>query len=330
MSEDPVATRAPENDAAEDSPFPGDSVAQEGPSMGEHCVTDRPTPDGEAPSGELTKIKDIDVYVTKPADYPHSSSKLLLMLTGGTGVKSINNQLQADKYASEGFLVVMPDQFGGDPARNSVSEPLSPTSDQSWLERKLEEVKLGLAVVAKSSMIDMWLARHTPSKVLPILYKVIDGAKEEYADAIASGGGIYCVGYCFGAKYALLLGGTGANGSEETPAKSDEEEQAALPTTQAPLIKAASIAHGTQIAPEDISNLKVPTIMVCVQDDPLFPNEVRTEGIAELEKNGLEHEVKVYPEVPHGFAVFGDYDDPKIKEAQRTAFGQMLGWLQAH
>jgi dienelactone hydrolase len=67
-----------------------------------------------------------------------------------------------------------------------------------------------------------------------------------------------------------------------------------------------------------------------VQDDPLFPDHVRTEGIAELEKVGLEHEVKVYPEVPHGFAVFGDYEDTKIKEAQRTAFGQMLGWLQAH
>lgn len=283
-------------------------------------------------AGEILAIANQhnQVYITKPADYPHSSSKLLLMLTGGTGVKSINNQLQADKYAAEGFLVVMPDQFGGDAAPNSVSEPLSPNSDQSWLERKLEEVKLGLAVVAKSSMIDMWLARHTPSKVLPLLHKVIDGAKEEFADAVASGGGIYCVGYCFGAKYALILGGSGANGVEESPAKSDEEDQSALPTTRGPLIKAASIAHGTQIVPEDISNLIVPTIMVCVQDDPLFPNEVRTEGIAELEKNGLEHEVKVYPEVPHGFAVFGDYDDPKIVEAQRTAFGQMLGWLQAH
>ena len=53
----------------------------------------------------------VQVYITKPADYPHSPSKLLLMLTGGTGVKSGNNQLQADKYAAEGFLVVMPDQY---------------------------------------------------------------------------------------------------------------------------------------------------------------------------------------------------------------------------
>lgn len=34
MAEDQLASKAPENDAAEDSPFPGDSVAQEGPTMG--------------------------------------------------------------------------------------------------------------------------------------------------------------------------------------------------------------------------------------------------------------------------------------------------------
>jgi len=44
----------------------------------------------------------------------------------------------------------------------------------------------------------------------------------------------------------------------------------------------------------------------------------------------VEHEVKIYPGVPHGFAVLGDYEDPKIKEAQQQAFGEMLGWLQAH
>lgn len=59
---------------------------------------------------EVTKYGDTEVYVTKPADYPHSPSKLLLLLTGGTGIHSVNNQLQADKFAEEGFLVVMPDQ----------------------------------------------------------------------------------------------------------------------------------------------------------------------------------------------------------------------------
>jgi hypothetical protein len=49
------------------------------------------------------------VYISKPNDYPHAPCKLLLFLTNGTGIKSLNNQVQADKYAHEGFLVVMPD-----------------------------------------------------------------------------------------------------------------------------------------------------------------------------------------------------------------------------
>jgi hypothetical protein len=31
-----------------------------------------------------------------------------------------------------------------------------------------------------------------------------------------------------------------------------------------------------------------------------------------------------------GFAVVGQYDDPKIKAAQELAFDQMLSWLKKH
>jgi len=49
MADEELATKAPESDAQEappavkDSLFSGDSIAQTGPSMGEHCTTDRPT-----------------------------------------------------------------------------------------------------------------------------------------------------------------------------------------------------------------------------------------------------------------------------------------------
>ncbi|KAF2402334.1 alpha/beta-hydrolase [Trichodelitschia bisporula] len=322
MADEAVATRAPENDAFDQ----GNVADSSGPpehsgAMGEHCVSDRPTPTGEVPTGETTKLGDVDVYITKPADYPHAPSKLLLLLTSGTGIKSTNNQLQADKFAAEGFLVIMPDQFDGDAAPNSVPEPVSPV--QSFLE----VFKMGIVDTAKSFMIDMWLARHTPEKVLPILHRVIASAKEEFADAVANGGGIYAVGYCFGAKYVLLLGSENPDsvlwGEEPT-----DEEQGMV--KKGPFIKAGAVAHGTQITPDEIAAVKVPISLVCVDNDPLFPNEIREAGVEALEKNKVEHEVKVFPEVPHGFAVLGDYADPKIKEAQRHAFGQMLGWLQAH
>jgi dienelactone hydrolase len=189
-------------------------------------------------------------------------------------------------------------------------------------------VKHGIFDGAKSFMIDMWLARHTPAKVLPLLHKVISAAKEEFADAIANGDGIYGVGYCFGAKYILLLGGEHSDSviwGQETPG--DEEEGM---VKKGPFIKTGVVAHGTGVTPSDIANVKVPMSMICVQDDPMFPEEVWKAGEDALVKGEIEHEVKIYPGVPHGFAVLGDYNNAKIKEAQQQAFGEMLGWLQAH
>jgi dienelactone hydrolase len=333
MAEDDVATRAPESDAAEQSTgeagqsvFAGDTPAQAGPSMGDHCTTDRPAPSGEVPTGEISKLGGVDVYIAKPADYPHSPSKLLLLLTGGTGLKSTNNQLQADKYASEGYLVVMPDQFEGDTAPNSVDMTEIPQ-----VQSILEQVKLHTAEALKSFLIDMWLARHTPEKVMPLLHKVIEGAKEEFADAIANGGGIYGVGYCFGAKYILILAADHPDtaGVIKDEAKQEDEEQ--VPPKLAPLIKAGAIAHGTMVSKEDFEAVKSPIYVAAVKDDPLMSEEeVLTPGRKALEKNKVEHEIQTFSGVPHGFAVLGDYADPKIKQSQEQAFGQMLGWIQSH
>ncbi|KAF2007786.1 alpha/beta-hydrolase [Amniculicola lignicola CBS 123094] len=333
MADEDIATRAPESDAQltatspkpeEQSVFPGDTRAQAGPSMGEHCTTDRPTPSGEVPTGEISKLGGVDAYIAKPADYPHSPSKLLLLLTGGTGVKSTNNQLQADKYASEGYLVVMPDQFDGDQAPNSV-DMTAIEQEASWLE----QIKLKTAEGIKAFMIDMWLARHTAEKVLPLLHKVIEGAKEEFADAVANGGGIYGVGYCFGAKYILMLAGEQPDTVGWGQAAPKDEEQGAV--KKAPVLKAGAIAHGTMITKEDLERVQAPVYIAAVENDPLFPeDEVLTPGRRAMEKNKVEHEIQVFSGVPHGFAVLGDYDDPKIKQNQAQAFGQMLGWIQSH
>jgi hypothetical protein len=178
--------------------------------------------------------------------------------------------------------VLIKSRFDGDAAPNSAVEP-KPQAEPSLIEK----LKLGLADGAKSFMIDMWLARHTPELVLPLLHKVIDAAKEEFADAVANGGGIYGAGYCFGAKYILLLGG-----------QHQDVDQG--DTKKGPFIKAGVVAHGTQIVPADIASVTVPMSLVCVEDDPLFPEEIRKAGEDALVKSGVEHEFKIYPGVPHG------------------------------
>ena len=270
MAEPEVATKAPENDALEDvdqipatpSPIPGDSRAQSGPSMGDHCISDRPA-DGTS-TGEITKFDGIECYISKPTSYPSSPAKLLLLLTSGTGIHSTNNQLQADKFASEGYVVVMPDQFEGDAATNSAPS-MTAIEEQSILE----QVKLRAAEAAKSFMIDMFLARHGQEKVLPIVIKALESAKDEFADAVANGGGIYAVGYCFGAKYVLMLAGEHPDTVMSGQAASDEE---AGMVSKGPLIKAGAIAHGTLVTRQDMRGIKAPVTMVCVGKKLCLPS----------------------------------------------------------
>lgn len=209
---------------------------------------------------------------------------MLLLLTGGTGIKSINNQLQADKYAAEGFLVLMPDMFAGDTAPGGVAV----TDDSSSL---LEQIKMRAAEAAKSFVIDMWLARVTPDKVMPILHKVIEKAREDYAESVKHGDGIYAAGYCVGARFVMLL-------AQETEKAGGDEESAK--GKEGPYIKAGSLAHAASVSPEDFKGLKAPLSFVCVENDPLFPDEVRSVGEDVMSDAQLEHEVQVYPGVPHG------------------------------
>jgi len=97
-----------------------------------------------------------------------------------------------------------------------------------------------------------------------------------------------------------------------------------------------------------LAGVRSPVSIVALPKDPLFPDDIREAGKVSLDANKVEHELELYSDVPHGrssrclvtlsatrlmvvgFAVYGDYEDSKIKSAQAKAFGQLLGWLQAH
>ncbi|KAK8089880.1 dienelactone hydrolase [Apiospora hydei] len=328
MSEPELATKAPESDVNE-TIIPGDTPAQTGPTMGEHCTTDRPTPSGEAPRGEIRKLGEVDAYISKPASYPTSPAKLLLLLTGGTGLQSANNQIQSDKFADEGFVVVMPDLFGGDPAPNSAALPEAEASTSF-----LDNFKLKAVETAKSFMIDMWLARHTEEKSCRFSKRSLrlasPSSRMPWPPATAStpwataSAPATCCSWRPSARLRRRAGP-----ARKKPADEEAGEGAGL-HKKGPFIKAGALAHATLVSPSDFEGLKQPISLVCVESDPMFPDDVRTQGEDMMSKAGLEHEVQVYPGVPHGFAVIGDYEDTHIKDAQATAHEQMLKWLKEH
>lgn len=209
----------------------------------------------------------------------------------------------------------MPDLFDGDAAPNATTAIEPDQVTDGGAPSFLDNFKIKAVETAKSFLIDMWLARHTEEKVLPILHKVLEGCRDEFADAVSNGGGVYAAGYCFGGRYVLLLAaerkavasggggiaagllsGGGAQGGPQDPA----DEESAAPQTHGPYIKAGALAHATLVAKDDFEGLKAPVSLACVESDPLFPDDVRKYGEDYLSKAGLEHEVQVYPGVPHG------------------------------
>jgi len=351
MTDADLATRAPESDMDVNEgpimmtvPLPSDPTPPA--PFTPHCNTDRPLASSITnPTGDLSPINGITCYISKPKDYPSNPSRLLFLLTPGTGILSTNNQLQADAFAARGYVVVMPDQFNGDPAPNSANTATSSSALQTEFDGPaaadtvtappphreqaapstsiIEKIKLGMVEASKSFVIDMWLARHTPATVMPRMKKVLDGIREEFADAVANGGGIYGVGYCSGAKYIVLLCGESPYG-ELQPHKSGEVGK----VQQGPELKCGVIAHGTLVTKEDLEAVRTPIAMICVRDDPVFPEEVIVAGRESFRKHGLRHKVAFYDDVPHGFAVVGDYEDKSIAEKQSEVFEVMCEALR--
>lgn len=211
----------------------------------------------------------------------------------------------------------MPDLFNGDPAPNTTT-----FASQNENPSLIDKFKLRLVETAKSFQIDMWLARHTEEKVLPILHKVIDGCRDEFADAIKHGDGIYAVGYCIGGRYVLLLGSDTQPTDAGVERPPDEE---AGKTKTGPLIKVGAVAHAASVIPKDFASLQVPISLACVENDPLFPDDVRVAGEDAMSQANLEHEVRVYPGVPHG-KLKPRIDDPMFRFLSLNLCS--LTWLQ--
>jgi dienelactone hydrolase len=145
----------------------------------------------------------VDTYFA----YPESKQTeiAILLLTDVIGYNFINAQLIADQFAANGYYVVVPDLFEGDPIR--LNNP--PGFDfMEWL---------------KSSGPS---GGHGPAQTDPIVEAVIKDMKTNQGVKK-----IGAVGYCFGAKYVarFMTGGKGVDvGYMAHPSFVDVEEIKAL------------------------------------------------------------------------------------------------------
>lgn len=102
----------------------------------------------------------------------------MLILTDVIGHKFINAQLIADQFAANGYFVVMPDQFHGDPI------PLNRPADFDLMK---------------------WRQPHGPSSVDPIVEGTLKMMREELGCKRIGGVG-YCCMMPYGCSGEMCLG----------------------------------------------------------------------------------------------------------------------------
>lgn len=54
------------------------------------------------------------------------------------------------------------------------------------------------------------------------------------------------------------------------------------------------------ITKEDIEGIKAPVSIVAIENDSLFPDEIREAGKKVLDEKKIEYELELYQSVPHG------------------------------
>jgi len=126
--------------------------------------------------GTMKRLGDFEYYLAEPAS---PSKKGILILTDVIGHGFINVQLIADQFAANGYIVVMPDLFDGDPVPLNRPDGFDLTK---WKREGRDGQNKG----------------HMPTTVDPI----VDACLVEMRTQMGLEK-IGAVGYCFGGKYVV-------------------------------------------------------------------------------------------------------------------------------
>lgn len=182
----------------------------------------------------------------------------------------------ADEYAKAGFFVAIPDIFNGEPVALNPPEGFNLATD--------------------------WFPRHTPEFTQPTVDKFVEAVYSKYNPKFAT-----AIGFCFGAKYAVRLLGTGK-------------------------IQAASIFHPSFVTIEEIQEIKGPLLITAPDDDTLYTTQLRREtedALKELgETKGIKYRQNLLHGIGHGFAARGDISDPWIKYSKEKAVRDSIEWFE--
>ncbi|KAF7972742.1 hypothetical protein HWV62_17098 [Athelia sp. TMB] len=127
------------------------------------------------PGGRTVEIAGVKTYVVEPKHPISGPKKVIFWFADVYGPLYLNNQLVQDYFGTQGFTVLGPDYFFGDPVQNHDDE--EGFDRQAWIAKSRRQA---------DACVPGWL----------------EATREKYGTAEIK---YAAVGYCFGAPYTLDL-----------------------------------------------------------------------------------------------------------------------------
>ncbi|KAJ3066047.1 hypothetical protein HK102_007748, partial [Quaeritorhiza haematococci] len=247
-------------------------------------------------------IGSFDTYITHP---PNSTpgqetfTSAVILITDVFGYKLPNARLIADTIAKEaGVLVVVPDLHEGDSLQPEVLDATVVSKTPTWGERITKTFNF----VAALPTLLPWFSRHGDAKTMPLLLSFLSTFKQAYSIKYVG-----TIGYCWGGRYSFLLAGRDG------------------------LIDACAAAHPSFVGvPNDIEDIKRPCLVLCAEEDGVFPESSRVKTEEILKSKDFDSKVLLYPGTKHGFAVRGNEDNPVVLQARDDALKETVEFFKKH